>query len=296
MKIAIIGGTGLLGSNLVKYFSSFDVQAFSRSSSSNIDKSKNNIINFNNINTELNSYFNDWKPDIIINAVGLVNLQECQDNYPSAYFSNYTIPEELAKVSKEINSYFIHISTDHYYNDSNLKHNEENNTIVLNNYAKIKLAIEKEILNIYSNSLIVRTNIIGFRLNHKDSFFEWLIKSLEKEEIISLYENYLTSPISVNQLSNILLLAKNNSLTGIYNIASSEVISKYDFGLKAACKFGYNVEKIQKLNIINNAKELSRALTLGLDISKIENKLNVNMPTIDEVLDSLYKEYKKLDE
>ncbi len=294
MKIAIIGGTGLLGSNLIKLFNEYDARSFSRKQSNNVPSEVNHIIDFNNLYSELCKKFISWKPDIIINTVAIVNLQKCENYYDMANNINYNIAIEIAKISKQFKSYFIHISTDHYYNDNNKTHNEKDPIILFNNYAKTKYKAEKEVMSTYDKSLIVRTNIIGFRQSSINSFFEWLLNSLEKKEKIELYTNFYTSPIAVNKLGNILINCYERNLFGIYNIASSEVINKYEFGVKVANKFGYNIENIVRIQLKkDNQNNLKRALTLGLDITKIENALNIKMPTVKETIDSLYYEYKE---
>ena len=290
IKIAIIGGTGLLGSNLVRLFSQYDVKAFSRRLGDNIFNEKNNIINFNNMETKLSNYFNKWIPDIIINTVALVNLEKCEKDYSKAYYINCEIAVNIAKIAQKYNSYFIHISTDHYFNDKKDLHNEIDKVILLNNYAKTKYEAEKEIVKINDKSLIVRTNIIGYRRTKIKSFFEWLLESLKSEDKIELYTNFYTSPINVNHLGDILLKCYNKKLFGIYNISSKEAINKYNFGLKVANKFEYNFQNVKKVKLLNEGNRLKRALSLGLDVSKIENNLNISMPTIDEVIDSLHKE------
>ncbi|QKJ24487.1 dTDP-4-dehydrorhamnose reductase family protein [Poseidonibacter lekithochrous] len=295
MKIAVIGGTGLLGSNLIKLFKNYDVRAFSRNHSVNIEENVNNLIDFSNITIELDTYFNSWCPDLIINTVALVDLQKCEDDLPLANFSNYEISINLAELAKKNNSYFIHVSTDHYYNDGKYRHNENENVSLLNNYAKTKYKAEEAVLDIYKKSLIVRTNIIGFRKNGKESFFEWLINNMSKELNINLYENFFTSPISVNLLGGILLKCYKKGLVGIYNISSCESISKYDFGMKVSKKFSFDNKKIKKTVLIQNESSIQRALTLGLNTSKIERDLDLKMPKIEEVIDSLYYEYKKGD-
>jgi len=290
IKIAIIGGTGLLGSNLVRLFSQYDVKAFSRRLGNNIHDKKNNIIDFNNMETKLSNYFNKWIPDIIINTVALVNLEKCEKDYSKAYYINCEIAVNIAKIAQKYNSYFIHISTDHYFNDKKDLHNEIDKVILLNNYAKTKYEAEKEIVKINDKSLIVRTNIIGYRRTKIKSFFEWLLESLKSEDKIELYTNFYTSPINVNHLGDILLKCYNKKLFGIYNISSKEAINKYNFGLKVANKFEYNFQNVKKVKLLNEGNRLKRALSLGLDVSKIENNLNISMPTIDEVIDSLHKE------
>lgn len=295
MKVAIIGGTGLLGSNLVKLYSTFDVRAFSRRNSENIDIRYNNIIDFNKLDLELTEYFQVWKPDIIVNTVAIVNLEKCEDDYELAYYTNCILAKNIAIVAKKFSSYFIHISTDHYYNDTYHKHTEDSKVLLLNNYAKTKYAAEKEVLKVNNESLIVRTNIIGFRRNNKDSFFEWLIKSLEKQEIINLYTNFLTSPISAAELGEILEKCYQKRIFGTYNIASSEIISKYTFGIKVAEVFCFSMDSIVKAEMLDTMQSsLIRALTLGLDTSKIECALNTKMPTIYETLNVLLKEYEEI--
>jgi len=293
-KIAIIGGTGLLGSNLVKLFLKDDVRAFSRKSSDNIVNYKNNIISFPQIEEELSKYFNDWKPDIIINTIANVNLLACEKNYQEAYYVNCEIAISIAKIAKKYDSYLIHLSTDHYYNDTYQLHDENHPVTLLNHYAKTKYEAEREIVKYHQKLLIVRTNIIGFRSTTLPSFFEWLLFALQHKENINLYSNFLTSPISVNRLGKILLKCYEKMLIGTYNIASKEVIDKYSFGVKTADKFGYSTEYITKSRVENNSfGVLHRAINLGLDVSKIEKDLEIDMPTIDETLESLYKEYKK---
>ena len=295
IKVAIIGGTGLLGSNLTKLLSKkYDVKAFSRGCSKNIPQSLNNIVDFNFLQDNLYRYFVDWSPDIIINTIAVVNLQQCENSYSMADYINCGIAAQLGKIARKFNSYFIHISTDHYYNDDLKTHNELQDVILLNNYAKTKYSAEEKVLENGGNVLIVRTNIIGFRRREAKSFFEWLIDSLKKEEKIDLYTNFYTSPISVNQLGEILIKCHQNRITGIYNIASSEVIDKYSFGIKTAIEFGLSVKNIIAKELKdNNVGDLKRALTLGLNVSKIERALQIKMPTISETLNSLHNEDKE---
>jgi len=293
MKIAIFGGSGLLGSNLIKNYKNngIEIKSFSRTIPNNIINEDHHLIDFDNLNIELNNIFTIWKPDIIINTIALVNLQNCEENYEEALNTNATIAKTLSLTAKLHKSYFIHISTDHFFNDSKKTHYETDEVSLLNNYAKTKYIAEKEVISTYPASLIVRTNIIGFRYNQVDSFFEWLIKALKNNEKINLYNNYFTSPISVAELSNILLLCYTKKLTGIFNISSCEVINKFQFGIMTAQKFGYSTQNIEKATLSNSNTTIQRALSLGLNVSKIENNLNIKMPTISETLHTLYKEF-----
>ena len=297
MKIAIIGGTGLLGSNLVKLYShlNMDVQAFSRNECDNINTTLNHIINFDRMNSDLDLYFQSWKPDIIINTVAMVNLSKCEKEREECYQTNVLIAQELAFIAKRYHSYYIHISTDHYYNNMKHRHNEVDSIVLVNYYAETKREAEINVLKSYEKSLVVRTNIIGFRNTKTLSFFEWLLSSLEHKENINLFNDFYTSPIYVRKLGEILLQCYNKHLKGVYNIASSNVISKYDFGIEVANKFNLSTEnvKVSSIKTLKNKDDIQRASMLGLDITKIEKILNISMPSLDETLDQLLNEYKE---
>jgi len=295
MKIAIFGSTGLLGSNLIREYKKkgFDVKGFSRNTSLNVNIEDNNLIDFNNMSIEITKKFNHWIPDIIINTIAIVNLQQCEENYNLAYQTNVKIAQNLARIAKNYKSYFIHISTDHYYNDLKILHCETDDVVLLNNYAKTKYESEKKVLSENNKSLMIRTNIVGFRKNNNDSFFEWLLNSIKDNQKIMLFSDYYTSPICVNKLGELLVKCYNKGLLGVYNIASSEVIDKFSFGIKIAKKFGLSIENVNKVKTIHDKEShLARGLTLGLDISKIEDALCLKMPTVDESVNSLYEEYR----
>ena len=101
MKIAIVGGTGLLGSNLIKLYSKHEVKGFSRAHSTNVSHNKNIIINFDDLINELSNYFDFWKPKIIINTIAIVNLQKCENNYDIANNVNCDIAKKISEVSKK---------------------------------------------------------------------------------------------------------------------------------------------------------------------------------------------------
>lgn len=298
MNVAIFGATGLLGRSLVSESLrlGYSTRGFSRSASNSpnflLQHFHVELFNFERIELECERLFAIWHPDVIINTIAHVNLKDCELDYALAEKANSLIGSALAAVSEKLCSYYIHISTDHYYNDSKNKHNESDKVLLLNNYAKTKHQAECNILNIAPSSLIVRTNIIGFRKSRVPSFFEWLLKGLEQKKELILYSNFKTSPISVNFLSKILLNCSSKKISGVYNIAGSGVVSKYEFGLQTAKTFGLSNVGIIKEEYSPDENCVSRALTLGLDVSKIERALNKKMPSIQESLDQLYKEYR----
>lgn len=300
MKIAVIGGTGMLGSNLVKLYCNLghEVEAFSRSHASNIDSSINCILNFSNLELILSKCFQSWVPDVIINTAAIVNLSYCENNLEQAREVNVGFAKILAKVAQQYKSYFIHISTDHFYDDHLTLHRENDEETLLNNYALTKREAEKEVLHTNKLSLVVRTNIIGFRYTERATFLEWLLNALKKQEIITLFDDYYSSPISAKKLGEILLGCIDKKINGIYNIASADTVSKYFFGLTLAKRFNLSQRTIRlgSLKELNEKSGVRRSFNNGLDVNKIESALSIKMPTVLDSIEQIYQEYTKVNE
>jgi len=101
MNIAIIGGTGLLGSNLVNLYSKLNINvlAFSRTDATNIQAKYNRVIDFTNLESSLKNSFKTFRPDIIINAIALVNLEKCEQDINLCQHSNVDIAKVLANLA-----------------------------------------------------------------------------------------------------------------------------------------------------------------------------------------------------
>ena len=96
----------------------------------------------------------------------------------------------------------IQISTDHLYyqmqGDGNLLHVEEDPCTVANSYAGQKLLAENKVKSIDNKALIIRTNIIGCRQNHKTkTFIEWACGELEENRELNGFIDYYTTYLCI---------------------------------------------------------------------------------------------------
>ncbi len=256
----------MLGQELTRYLSNMgnDVVGVAR---------KNADYNFDVSDDEkLLNCFEAEKPDVIINTVAIVNLNECESDKGKAYIVNSRPAGIISDYCLENDIYFIQISTDHYYyGDEDKKHLETDKISLLNEYARTKYLAEALTLN-NPHSLVIRTNIVGFRGGENDTFVEWALNSLKSQEEINVFEDYYTSSIDVHSFSRILYDLIEDKPSGIYNIASSDVSSKKDFIFSLAESF----------NLLNT--------------DKVENAVGYKLPNLKEVTDSLKESYEFLNE
>lgn len=238
----------------------------------------------------LTECFEAVRPDVVINAAAVVNLQKCEKAIEETYRTNSRLCSVLSMLSKKYRSYFVHVSTDHYYcGDNKKKHKETDELNLVNEYARSKFAGEMFALT-NPNAVVLRTNIVGFRKNGSPTFLEWAINSMRQKEKMTLFDDFFTSSMHVKQFAEITMDIVQKRLIGIYNVASSEVSSKKDFILSLSQilfhrePFGYTT------NSVKNFSGVKRADSLGLDVNKIETCLDYQMPDLEKVLYSIKQE------
>ena len=212
-KILITGGTGMLGKELKKLFIKSTIL--------------NGRLELDLSNLELVEAFlikNSF--DTIIHTAAYTNMEYNEENPTKALDLHCNILEIFNKYSKKL----IYISA---------QGKDYKNT-----YHQTKLRGELVALK-KPNNLIIRTNLYG-----DGGLVKWAIKELTNGKIINGYNNCVFNPVSTEQLSYI-IHKKINCLSGIVNVGSNTLISKYDFLKIIALKFNINPELIHPLKTDN---------------------------------------------
>ena len=187
-----------------------------------------------------------YTPDIVIHTAAMVNVDACEEEQELAHSMNYGVTDKLCQICKHNNIKLIYISTDAVFDgEKSGLYRETDEVNPLNIYAKTKLMGEKVVLNEINNT-VLRTNIYGFNYQDKNSFGEWVYKSLLDDKELNMFEDILFSPILVNDLAEIIHLVIEADLEGLYHACATGSISKYDFGIALKKCFNINMGKINK--------------------------------------------------
>lgn len=279
-KFLIIGSKGLLGSNIVKYLRKKKIshKKIARNNSDyNLD-----LKNFE----KLKYFFLKNKFEIVINCAAKVNIDFCEKNYKEAKLINLDLVKYLSLLSKLNDFKLVQISTDQVYNQKKHKLNkEEDRTAGLNKYAILKIKSENFLKN-QKNYLIIRTNFTGKRRN---SFIDWLIKSIKKEKTINLFSDMYTSTLDVSTCAKYLVKLSLSNAIGVYNLGTKNMISKKQFAIYVAKLLK------KKINYKTTSCDIlitKRSKNLGLNVKKIEKIIGEKMITSQDAIKNLISEYK----
>tara|TARA_Y100000389_G_scaffold166012_1_gene170470 strand:- start:30486 stop:31328 length:843 start_codon:yes stop_codon:yes gene_type:complete len=280
MRAVIFGGTGLLGSSILDDLQKKGCQCFISS-----QKKKSDFKSNLQSEKKILKFLKKINPNIIINCSGETNVDLCNESFKTAFSSNVltvrNIVSAIKKTKKKI--YFMHISTDHVYN--NKKASNEENVKISNYYGASKYLGEIEAQKL-KNSVILRTNFYGkSKANKRLSYSDYLIYNLSKKKNINIPVNVYFNPIHIDYLNQIILKLILFKINGVFNIGSKDVISKYNFAKKVAMKYKLNLKYLKSFKSIYSIHQ--RPLSTFMSTKKLKDKLKIKIPTIQSGINLL---------
>ena len=267
-RVLITGSSGLLGSNALNFFAK-NYQVGAIYNKREIDVNLKNVKAFYLTKDSLNQIVNLFKPDIIINAAGLTNVEYCQKNHKQAFLANCFFAESIAKISRSLGIKFVHISTDHLWSDNTKFRDESSIPDPINIYAESKLCAEQKVLNANNEAIIIRTNFFGWGPSYRNSFSDFIIFNLLQKNNISLYKDVFFTPIHIDILLRALEKLIKKDVLGIYNVVGTDRVSKFEFGLQLCKKFNLDEGLISKINYMDLKSTVNRPLEMSLSNNKL---------------------------
>ena len=237
-------------------------------------KSKNTIFHFLEITQEnIEEFLVNINPDIIINAAGVTTRREKKSTINQIKFTNSLLPKTLSGWSEKNDCRLIHFSTDCVFSGKKGNYKDSDKADALDTYGKTKSSGEVS----GTNTLTLRSSMIGFELYNKTELLEWVLSN--KNKTINGFSNVVYSGITTTLMSKIVIKIIDDfpDLKGIYNISSAP-ISKYSLLKKINDIFDLNI-KIESVE--------SKSSDKSLDSRRFSNKTGIEIPDWDLMLKEL---------
>jgi UDP-4-amino-4,6-dideoxy-N-acetyl-beta-L-altrosamine transaminase/dTDP-4-dehydrorhamnose reductase len=232
------------------------------------------------------------KIEVLINCIGLTNVEACDLDPDKAYKANVIVPKVLSKICAELDIKFVHISTDHLFGGNEAFSSEKKTISPVNQYGITKGQGEQAVVSSNRNALIIRTNFFGWGPNHRDSFSDTILKNLENKKISHLFEDVFFTPILVSELKKQLFYLLEINATGVFNICSSERVSKFQFGQLLAIEFGYEMNLIHPISFNDKPELITRPQEMSLSNHKLSFFTNKTIASLKEQIKYL-REHQK---
>jgi len=290
-RLLITGASGLLGINLA-------MEAMREHDVFGVDRGKLQSAPFPVIKTNFynshafDSVLDSTKPDWVINCSALANLEECERHPDQAKILNTDLPRELAEDCAKRNIKFIHLSTDAVFDGTKEgEYTEEDEPNPQGVYSQTKLDSERAVQEVNPQAIIARVNFFGWSLGGRRSLGEFFVNNLSEGKNVNGFTDVIFCPMWVNHLSQTLIEMLEKNLHGLYHVVGAQAMSKYQFGVEVARKFGLRESLIEPQSVERSALTARRSHNLWLSIHKLSTDLGHTVPDFSTGLDGFYTQF-----
>lgn len=227
-KVLILGSKGMLGQELASIFSRDEQYVVTGWDLEDID-----ITDFIVAEEKIRV----MTPDIIINAVAYNAVDKCEESdeeYAKAMILNAEVPKFLARLAKEMNTIFVHYSTDYVFDGEESSGYDENaQPKPLSRYGESKLVGEKNILSVDGKNYIIRlSKLFGKPASSemaKKSFFDMMLGVAKTKKVVQVVDDEKSCFTYAPDLAQATKdLIEDEASFGIYHLTNSGAVTWYE--------------------------------------------------------------------
>ena len=291
MRLLITGGSGLLGSKIAsiavrKGYETYT--GYNNHEATNGIPVKLNICN----KREVDKAFEKVKPNAVINAAALTNVDKCEEDKELARRVNIEGIKNIAEASEHHNAFLVHVSTDYVFSGEEGMYKESDEPKPINYYGLTKLEAEKIVTSSNLEWCITRPSVIygATPAAGKDNFALWVLNKLKNREHMRIITDQWVSPTLNTNLAEMILEIIERKLTGTYHLAGATPLDRYEFTTRIAETFQLDRALIFP-STSNEMKWLAkRPKNTSLNVEKASKKLDNKPLKIREALNMLKEE------
>jgi len=213
-SIAVLGGRGMLGSDLVQ---TCRQQGFTPIV---LDLPEFDITNTDNLQQAVSD------ADIIVNCAAYTNVDGAESQAELAYKVNAEAAGRLGAIARDAGKWVLHISTDFVFDgrsDSPYAETDQPNPI--NTYGKTKLAGEQLLARSGCKYCIVRVEwTYGSSGNN---FVTKLTQRAKSQDTLKVVDDQTGSPTATTQAAGVICKLLRKKPEGIFHFASAGYVTRY---------------------------------------------------------------------
>jgi dTDP-4-dehydrorhamnose reductase len=211
-RILLLGGSGILGSEVLKQLRRRNIDYIAPLSSDLDVRNREN----------LERYISEFKPNWIVNCSAWTNVDGAEDSFEAALELNAVAVKNIGDLAKEVGCRVVHISTDYVFDgESTQPYGEDAPVNPVNRYGQSKLQGEKVLLEALPESAyIIRTSwLYGAR---GKNFVKTMAKKALRNETAKVVDDQEGSPTSARDLAKgIMDLIERNPKPGVYHYSNN---------------------------------------------------------------------------
>ena len=232
-KILIFGASGLLGNEVYNFFKDKNCIG------TTFRKKIGNLIKIDLTEKgNLEKILREIRPNVIINCLNLGGFLDKKPEQTKRV--NCDVNQKLVEI---FNGKIIFFSTDNVFDGEKGDYIETDEPNPINNYGRTKYLGEQVLLSKKENSLILRLGILYKNIH--GGYMKFVYDNLKQGKEIESWKEIIGCPTHIDDVCFYLNHLLEQDAFGIYHLAGSEKMSRYQFAIQIAEVFKLNKDLIK---------------------------------------------------
>jgi dTDP-4-dehydrorhamnose reductase len=228
------------------------------------------------------------KPSVIFHSAAMSSHEACDSNPTDAMLVNSGATETLANAAASCGALMVYISTDAVFDGMRGSYAETDVTNPFSVYGESKLAGEDAVRAANDHHLILRTNFFGWSPSGTRSILEFFVNGFRSRNEMKGYTDFTVTSLYAPQLLSLTAALVESGSTGTFHVASSDALSKFDFGITVAETFALDASLLMPSASAAAGHSTSRRRDLSLSTEKLSSVLGQALPSQAEGIATAY--------
>jgi dTDP-4-dehydrorhamnose reductase len=217
---------------------------------------------------EVDALVDEFHPDVIFLCAAVTDVDWCEAHAEESAATNVDGLTYVGRAAKRVGANLVLFSTDYVFDGESGPYRETDRTNPICVYGKQKLLAEQ----VVPDALIIRTNgVYGWETQAKN-FVCRLIDTLRAGRRMRVASDQFGSPTYAPDLAKTVLQLTGSS--GIFHVAGSEQMSRFEFAREAARVFDLDENLIEAVPTRALNQIAPRPLKAGLITGKLKSALS----------------------
>ena len=241
--------------------------------------------------SSIKKVLSDIDPDVILNLAALTDVDGCELEPQHAKDINFSGVKNLCR---DFSGHFIQISTDYVFDGESGPYSEEYQPNPKSVYGKTKLSADNWLINNYSKSTIIRTNVLySYTKRTKASFLKCVVDSLNDNQNIKVVNDQWNNPTWTESLSSVIYKIIDNQAFDLYHYGDRDILDRFDFSILISKVFNLDSSLIMPISSDELNQIAPRPRKSGLITKKIESELGIIPKSVETCLNEIRKQFIK---
>lgn len=246
--LLVVGGSGLVGSKVAALASeSFRVVATYREAKPKIPRVEFVPLHKERVEDGI-ALVRKTKPAVVVDTAAMHNVDRCEEERDLAWQINAGSTGALARVATDVGARYLFVSTDFVFDGAKGQYREQDVPRPVNYYGETKLGGEHAVLAASADHLVARPSVIYGWDDTRLNFATWVLTSAREGKSINVVTDWIGSPTFADSLAGAMLQLLKVPDGGLYHLAGSDGMSRYDFAVRLAKAFGLDSTTIKPVH------------------------------------------------